>query len=101
MVERITVHKKTKKRSHEVACGITGKTSDQATPAQVLRDNRGHWSIENSCHYVIDWNYEAKTKAASARAMDLKTSHDSGASLSASSKPKRFVASLKRCANSS
>jgi predicted transposase YbfD/YdcC len=19
--------------------------------------NRGHWSIENSCHYIIDWNY--------------------------------------------
>ncbi|MBF0554632.1 MAG: hypothetical protein HQK96_08785 [Nitrospirae bacterium] len=20
--------------------------------------NRGHWSIENSCHYIIDWNYD-------------------------------------------
>ncbi|HQY22984.1 MAG TPA: ISAs1 family transposase, partial [Gammaproteobacteria bacterium] len=26
-------------------------------PEQVLRDNRGHWSIE-SCHYIIDWNYD-------------------------------------------
>jgi hypothetical protein len=24
----------------------------------VLRDNREHWSIENSCHYIIDWNYD-------------------------------------------
>ncbi len=29
-----------------------------ASPAQVLRDNRQHWSIENSCHYIIDWNYD-------------------------------------------
>ncbi|MGC1954818.1 MAG: ISAs1 family transposase, partial [Gammaproteobacteria bacterium] len=24
----------------------------------MLQDNRGHWSIENSCHYIIDWNYD-------------------------------------------
>jgi hypothetical protein len=24
----------------------------------VLQDNRQHWSIENSCHYIIDWNYD-------------------------------------------
>jgi predicted transposase YbfD/YdcC len=24
----------------------------------VLRDNREHWRIENSCHYIIDWNYD-------------------------------------------
>jgi predicted transposase YbfD/YdcC len=23
----------------------------------VLATNRGHWSIENSCHYIIDWNF--------------------------------------------
>jgi hypothetical protein len=23
----------------------------------VLTTNRGHWSIENCCHYIIDWNY--------------------------------------------
>jgi predicted transposase YbfD/YdcC len=58
MVERITVHKKTGKRSRDVAYGITSKSTDQATPEQVLQDNRRHWSIENSCHYVIDWNYD-------------------------------------------
>jgi hypothetical protein len=24
----------------------------------VLHFNRGHWSIENSCHYVLDWNWD-------------------------------------------
>lgn len=28
-----------------------------ADAAQILKDNRGHWCIENTCHYVIDWNY--------------------------------------------
>src|SRR5947207_9681858 len=23
-----------------------------------LKVNRGHWTIENSCHYIIDWNYD-------------------------------------------
>ncbi len=23
----------------------------------MLATNRGHWAIENSCHYAIDWNY--------------------------------------------
>jgi predicted transposase YbfD/YdcC len=57
-VERISYNKKSGKETREVAHGITSKTSDQASPEQVLRDNRGHWSIENSCHYIIDWNYD-------------------------------------------
>jgi hypothetical protein len=28
-----------------------------ADPQRVLATNRGHWSIENCCHYIIDWNY--------------------------------------------
>jgi predicted transposase YbfD/YdcC len=24
----------------------------------VLQDNSEHWSIENSCHALIDWNYD-------------------------------------------
>ncbi len=31
---------------------------DQANAQQILKTNRGHWCIENSCHYVIDWNYD-------------------------------------------
>jgi predicted transposase YbfD/YdcC len=57
MVERHTVEKKSGKETTIVAFGITSKTPDRASAADVLRDNREHWSIENSCHYVIDWNY--------------------------------------------
>ena len=58
MVERITINKKSGKQTREVAYGITSKCQNQATAAQVLQDNRCHWCIENSCHYVIDWNYD-------------------------------------------
>ena len=27
-------------------------------PAVCLEINRGHWTIENSCHYILDWNYD-------------------------------------------
>jgi len=58
MIERITINKKSGKESHDVAYGITSKTPELANAEQVLQDNRGHWSIENKCHYVIDWNYD-------------------------------------------
>ena len=57
MVVRNTIEKKTGKETTVVALGITSKTPDQASAADVLRDNREHWCIENSCHYIIDWNY--------------------------------------------
>jgi len=50
--------KKTGKYSCEIAYGLTSKTPEQADPQSVLAVNRGHWSIENSCHYIIDWNYD-------------------------------------------
>ena len=58
MVQRITIYKKSGKQTQDIAYGITSKTPNQASAAQVLQDNRGHWSIENSCHYIIDWNYD-------------------------------------------
>ena len=58
VVERERIVKKTGKRSIEIAYGITSKTPDQADAQQVLKTNRGHWSIENSTHYIIDWNYD-------------------------------------------
>ena len=57
MIERESIRKKTGEISREVVYGITSTSVDHATPEQVLRDNRGHWSIE-SCHYIIDWNYD-------------------------------------------
>ncbi len=57
-IERQFTDKKSGKRSCEVAYGITSRTGEQADPERVLNVNRGHWTIENSCHYIIDWNYD-------------------------------------------
>jgi predicted transposase YbfD/YdcC len=58
VVERHVHEKKSGARSVEVAYGITSKTSAQADPQRVLKINRQHWTIENSCHYILDWNYD-------------------------------------------
>jgi len=58
VIQRETTDKKTGKSSCEIAYGITSKTPRQASPQQVLATNRGQWTIEKSCHYIIDWNYD-------------------------------------------
>jgi predicted transposase YbfD/YdcC len=58
VIERESIEKKTGKVSKETAYGITSRTTEQANAQRVLKTNRGHWSIENSCHYIIDWNYD-------------------------------------------
>lgn len=57
-VERHCFDKKTGKSTYEIAYGITSQSPLEADAKSVLATNRGHWSIENSCHYVIDWNYD-------------------------------------------
>lgn len=58
LIEREVFHKKTGKQSLEIAVGLTSQTKAQAGAEQVLTANRGHWTIENRCHYVIDWNFD-------------------------------------------
>jgi len=58
LIERHSTEKKTGKKSCEIAYGITSRTPKQAHPERLLNVNRGHWTIENSCHYIIDWNYD-------------------------------------------
>lgn len=58
LVERHSTEKKTGKSSVEIAYGITSRSPEQASPQRVLQVNREHWTIENSCHYVLDWNYD-------------------------------------------
>jgi predicted transposase YbfD/YdcC len=58
VVERHAHDKKSGASSVEVASGITSKTPDPADPQRVLKINRQHWTIENSCHYILDWNYD-------------------------------------------
>jgi predicted transposase YbfD/YdcC len=58
LIEREVFHKKSAKHSMEIAVGLTSQTPAQANAQQVLETNRGHWTIENRCHYVIDWNFD-------------------------------------------
>jgi predicted transposase YbfD/YdcC len=58
LIERHSIVKKTGKVSLDVAYGITSRSPQQADPQRVLMVNRGHWTIENSCHYILDWNYD-------------------------------------------
>lgn len=58
LIERYRLDKKTGKSSTELAYGITSQGPEQADPRCILATNRGHWCIENSCHYIIDWNYD-------------------------------------------
>jgi len=57
-IERIAIDKKTGKSSRDIAYGITSRSPQQADPQRLLEINRGHWTIENSCHYILDWNYD-------------------------------------------
>jgi predicted transposase YbfD/YdcC len=58
VIERHCIDKKTGRSSREIAYGITSRLPEQADSQNMLATNRGHWSIENSCHYIIDWNYD-------------------------------------------
>jgi len=57
MIERNSIEKKPGKESHEIVYGITSASAQEADAERILKDNRGHWSVE-SCHYMIDWNYD-------------------------------------------
>jgi len=57
-IERIAIDKKTGHSSRDIAYGITSRSPQQADPQRLLEINRGHWTIENSCHYILDWNYD-------------------------------------------
>lgn len=57
-IERIFVNKQTGKVSKEIAYGITSRKKEDADAERLLKINRGHWTIENCCHYILDWNYD-------------------------------------------
>ena len=58
LIEREAIYKKSGKITHDIALGVTSRTPEQASPKRILKVNRGHWTIENRCHYVVDWNYD-------------------------------------------
>jgi hypothetical protein len=57
VIERESIEKKTGEHSHEVVCEVTSYKSEKANAEKVIKTTREHSSTENSCHYVIDWNY--------------------------------------------
>jgi len=58
MMKRESTTKKTGTCCCEIAFGITSREPAQASPQRLLSINRGHWTIENSCHYILDWNWD-------------------------------------------
>jgi predicted transposase YbfD/YdcC len=58
LIEREVICKKSGRQRSEVALGLTSRTADQAPADDLLRINRGHWSIENSCHHVLDMTWD-------------------------------------------
>jgi len=58
LIERHVTEKKTGKSSVEIAYGLTSRAPREAPPQRVLRVNRGHWTVENGCHYILDWTFD-------------------------------------------
>ena len=48
---------KGRKSIEETVYGLTSLSPQQASPAQLLAYNRGHWQIENRLHHVRDMTY--------------------------------------------
>jgi len=58
VIQRQSTNKKTGKTSTDIVYGVTSHTPDTASAAAILAFNRHHWTIENSCHYILDWNWD-------------------------------------------
>jgi predicted transposase YbfD/YdcC len=58
VIERHVTGKKTGKSSVEMAYGLPSRPPHQVSPQRVLQVNRSPWTIENSCHYILDWNFD-------------------------------------------
>ena len=57
-IERDVFHKKTGKFKKDVAYCITSRAPEEADAKRLLTIRRGHWSIENGCHNILDWTYD-------------------------------------------
>lgn len=57
-VEREIFHVRRQKRTLERVYLITSQSRAQASPEQLLAQNRGHWAIENRLHHVRDMAYD-------------------------------------------
>lgn len=57
-IEREFINKRTGKVTKNLVYGITSREEKEADGDRILKVIRGHWTIENSCHYILDWNYD-------------------------------------------
>jgi len=58
LIERLTIEKTTGETSSETVYGVTSHPSATVSAAAILAFNRDHWSVENGCHYILDWNWD-------------------------------------------
>ena len=58
VIERHVIDKKRGTTSIETAYGITSQSPELADARTLLLTNRGHWTIENCCHYILDWTFD-------------------------------------------
>lgn len=57
-IERITTKLDGELLRHELSYGVTSRPPEKAGPPDLLHISRGHWSIENSLHYVRDVTFD-------------------------------------------
>lgn len=57
-IKREFIDKKTGEIFGEKVYGITSRKPEEACAEKIQSVMRGHWVIENSCHYIVDWNYD-------------------------------------------
>ena len=57
-IHRESTEIKTGKKTEETVYGITSLTQQKAAPKTILKLSRGHWSIENSLHYIRDTAFD-------------------------------------------
>jgi predicted transposase YbfD/YdcC len=86
-IERQVTWKKTGKTSTETVFGLTSHTPQTAGAARVLAYNRGHWSVENGCHYRPSTGTGTRIASLSAKVTAPRTSPPCAVSPSASSSP--------------
>ena len=58
VIERLVIDKKRGTTSIETAYGITSQSPELADARTLLLTNRGHWTIENCCHHILDWTFD-------------------------------------------
>ena len=57
-IERITSNLQGELMRHEMVHGVTSRTEQESSAADLLKFNRGQWEIENRLHWVRDVTFD-------------------------------------------